>query len=51
MENIKIIEAALKQIVEDVENGDLTAIEELLKQINTDHLLNFITNEKERIGK
>ena len=34
MENIKIIEAALKQIVEDVENGDLTAIEELLKQIN-----------------
>lgn len=46
MENIKIIEATLKQIVEDVENGDLTAIEELLKQINTDHLLNFITNEK-----
>jgi hypothetical protein len=48
MANIKIIEAALKQIVEDVENGDLTAIEELLKQINTDYLLNFITNEEDQ---
>ena len=37
-----LIDRVLDQIQEDVEIGDLTAIEELLKQVPTEVLVNFL---------
>lgn len=40
-----LIEAVLKQIVTDVKNKDLTAIEELLKAVPEQDLKNFISED------
>jgi hypothetical protein len=42
----ELINLVLAQIVEDVEGGDLTAIEELLKPMPTDTLLAFLPEEQ-----
>lgn len=38
----RLIEAVLDQIKTDVESGDLSAIEELIRQLPTDTLTNFL---------
>jgi len=38
-----LIDAALEQIVIDVENGDLTAIEELLRSVPEQKLQGFLS--------
>jgi len=38
----RLIDAVLDQIKADVENGDFTAIEELIKSLPTDTLINFL---------
>jgi hypothetical protein len=43
---MELIELVLKQIVEDVKVGDLTAIEELLSFVPTKNLIGFLTEEK-----
>jgi hypothetical protein len=40
-----LISKALEQIVRDVSNQDLTAIEELLKFIPDEYLIGFLTEE------
>jgi len=40
--NEKLIEKVLNQIVSDVESGDLTSIEELLKFVPVDKLKGFL---------
>jgi len=42
----ELINEALKQIVEDVVNGDITAIEELLQNVTADRLAAFLSEEK-----
>lgn len=39
-----LIDAALEQIIIDVQNKDLTAIEELLSKINEEYLIGFLSN-------
>ncbi len=39
-----LIDAALEQIIIDVQNKDLTAIEELLSKINDEYLIGFLSN-------
>ena len=38
----RLIDAVLDQIKADVENGDLTAIEELISNLSADVLMNFL---------
>ena len=45
MNSKKIIEQVLDQIVEDVEIGDLTAIEELLRNVPVEQLLAYLPEE------
>jgi len=40
-----VIELALEQIVRDVENGDLSAIEELLKYVPEKNLIAYLPEE------
>ena len=40
--NQGLIDAVLVQITEDVNMGDLTAIEEMLKQVSTQVLVDFL---------
>jgi len=40
--NQGLIDSVLVQIVEDVNTGDLTAIEEMLKLVPTEVLVNFL---------
>jgi len=42
----KLIDYALEQIVNDVNGGDLTAIEELLKFVPIEKLMGFLKEEK-----
>lgn len=42
----ELIDEVLKQIVEDVGNGDVTAIEELLQGISSPRLLGYLQEEK-----
>lgn len=42
MPNQGLIDAVLEQIQEDVAKGDVTAIEEMLKQIPTQVLVDFL---------
>jgi len=39
----ELLEAVLEQIKKDVEGGDMTAIEELIKFIPQDRLVNFLS--------
>lgn len=43
--NIKLIDKVLEQIKEDVINGDVTAIEELLKQVPIEILKSYLPEE------
>ena len=43
--NIKLIDKVLEQIKEDVIHGDVTAIEELLKQVPIDALQSYLPEE------
>ena len=45
--NIKLIDKVLEQIKEDVINGDVTAIEELLKQVPIEILKSYLPEEGE----
>ena len=47
-ENEELIIAVLEQIREDVNNGDLTAIEQLIEQQAPAALLNFLPEEKQK---
>jgi hypothetical protein len=38
----RLIDACLEQIKSDVQGGDMTAIEELLRQLPTDTLTNYL---------
>ena len=38
----RLIDAVLEQIKADVETGDLTAIEELIRELPADVLMNFL---------
>ena len=38
----RLIDAVLEQIKADVENGDLTAIEEMISNLPADVLMNFL---------
>lgn len=42
--NQALIDAALEQIIIDVENKNLTAIEELLSKISDEYLIGFLSN-------
>jgi len=39
----ELFDAVLRQIVKDVKSGDLTAIEELIKFLPQDRLVNFLS--------
>jgi phage gp29-like protein len=41
----KLIDAVLEQIVKDVESGDLTAIEELIADLDHKRLCGFLSEE------
>lgn len=41
----RLIDAVLEQIVRDVESGDLTAIEELVSEIDTKRLRHFLSED------
>ena len=43
--NIKLIDKVLEQIKEDVINGDVTAIEELLKNVPIERLKSYLPEE------
>ena len=45
--NIKLIDKVLEQIKEDVINGDVTAIEELLKNVPIESLKSYLPEEGE----
>ena len=45
LEKQSLIDKVLKQIDKDVTNGDVTAIEELIKNIPVKYLEGFISNE------
>ena len=47
-ENEELIDAVLEQIREDISKGDLTAIEALIETLNTNALLNFLPEEKQK---
>jgi hypothetical protein len=38
----RLIDAVLEQIKADVQNGDLTTVEELIRELPTDTLINFL---------
>ena len=38
----RLIDAVLEQIKTDVQNADLTAVEELIRELPTDNLINFL---------
>jgi hypothetical protein len=42
----ELIDEVLKQIVEDVGKGDITAIEELLQNVTAPRLLGYLPEEK-----
>ena len=42
-----LVDAVLEQIVEDVHNSDLTAIEELLGNVDKKDLVAFLSEEKQ----
>ena len=44
--NFELLKAIVRQIEEDVNLGDYTAIEELLKDIPIEKLKGFLTEEK-----
>ena len=44
--NFELLKAIARQIEEDASFGDYTAIEELLKDIPTEKLKGFLTEEK-----
>jgi hypothetical protein len=41
----RLIDAVLEQIKVDVEQGDLTAIEEMIRHLPADVLMNFLPEE------
>ena len=41
----KLIDLVLEQIVRDVESGDLTAIEELIAELDTKQLRHFLSED------
>jgi len=43
MEHMEIIDRVLEQIKKDVSNSDMTAIEELLKEVSTKNLTAFLS--------
>ena len=46
MDRKAVIEAAVDTIREDIEMGDVTAIEELLKTVPEDNLLAFLPEDR-----
>lgn len=38
----RLIDAVLEQIKSDIERGDVTAIEELIRELPTQNLINFL---------
>lgn len=38
----RLIDAVLEQIKSDIQNGDLTTVEELIRELPTDTLINFL---------
>ena len=42
----KLIDAGVNQIRSDVNSGDLTAVEELIRTIDYDRLLNFLPEDQ-----
>ena len=42
----KLIDAVVNQIEKDVRSGDLTAIEELIRRLDYDRLLNFLPEDQ-----
>ena len=46
MDNQKLIDAVLSQIVKDVESGDVTAIEELIRTVEHDRLVLFLPEDQ-----
>lgn len=47
MEYIELVDRVLDQIVEDVRNGDLTAIQELLVYCEVNALKQYLPEEKQ----
>ena len=43
--NEQLIDNAIEQIKKDIENGDLTAIDELLRYVPTQNLRAFLSEE------
>ena len=42
----KLIDAVVEQIRRDVSSGDLTAVEELIRTLDYDRLLNFLPEDQ-----
>ena len=42
----KLLDAVVTQIEKDVRSGDLTAIEELIRTLDYDRLLNFLPEDQ-----
>ena len=42
----KLIDAVVNQIRSDVRSGDLTAVEELIRTLDYDRLLNFLPEDQ-----
>ena len=42
----KLLDAVVKQIERDVRSGDLTAVEELIRTLDYDRLLNFLPEDQ-----
>ena len=42
----KLIDAVVEQIRSDVTSGDLTAVEELIRTLDYDRLLNFLPEDQ-----
>jgi hypothetical protein len=47
MNRSQLVNAALQQIVNDVESGDLTAVEELISSISDEFLAGFLSEGTE----
>jgi hypothetical protein len=47
MNRSQLVNAALQQIVNDVESGDLTAVEELINSISDESLAGFLSEDTE----
>jgi hypothetical protein len=43
--NEQLIDSAIEQIKKDIENGDVTAIDELLRYVPTQNLKDFLSEE------